>query len=300
MNKNRNKCTCNYKSYYAAYIYFVNLSLWEIPNLKIKLFKMNTKLTLTIEATIIEKAKKYAKSKGSSLSGIIANYLKVITNQEKKSEIELTPLVKSVKGSLSAPLNFEYKKGLAKGLAEKCQFSIPMPEFNHRNSQFTQIIQKLDLQPHPEGGFFKETYRSEGKINADNLGINYQGERNYSTCIYFLLTSDAFSAFHRIHQDEIWHFYSGSPIHIHTISEDGIYTQTMLGSTIENGEIPQHVVAGGSWFGATVIREADYSLVGCTVAPGFDFLDFELSSRNELISRFPQHKEIITRLTRDS
>ncbi len=173
-----------------------------------------------------------------------------------------------------------------------------MEQFPKYNLLLTQIIKFLDLQPHPEGGFFKETYRSEGIINADNLGTNYQGERNYSTCIYFLLTSDTFSAFHRIHQDEIWHFYSGSPIHIHTISEDGIYTQTMLGSTIENGEIPQHVVAGGSWFGATVIRDADYALVGCTVAPGFDFLDFELASRDELINRFPQHNHIITRLTR--
>jgi len=174
-----------------------------------------------------------------------------------------------------------------------------MPEINRRNSQFTQIIKKLELLPHPEGGFFKETYRSGGIISADNLDPIYQGERNYSTCIYFLLTSDTFSAFHKIHQDEIWHFYSGSPIHIHEISNDGVYSKTMLGNHIENGEIPQHVVTGGSWFGATVIRDNDYALVGCTVAPGFDFQDLELAVRDELIVSFPQHKDIITRLTRE-
>jgi len=173
-----------------------------------------------------------------------------------------------------------------------------MPEINRINSLLAQIIQKLDLQPHPEGGFFKETYRSEGVISAESLDPIYHGERNYSTCIYFLLTSEAFSAFHRIHQDEIWHFYVGSPICLHTISQDGVYTRTMIGSNIENGEVPQHIVSGGSWFGATVIRDNDYSLVGCTVAPGFDFLDFELAKRTELIAKFPQYGEIITRLTR--
>jgi len=174
-----------------------------------------------------------------------------------------------------------------------------MPEINRINSLLAQIIQKLDLLPHPEGGFFKETYRSEGIINADSLDPIYHGERNYSTCIYFLLTSEAFSAFHRIRQDEIWHFYVGSPIYLHTISQDGVYTRTMIGSNIENGEVPQHIVSGGSWFGASVIRENDYALVGCTVAPGFDFLDFELAKRTELIAKFPQHGEIITRLTRN-
>jgi len=174
-----------------------------------------------------------------------------------------------------------------------------MPQINRRNSQINQIIQKLELLPHPEGGFFKETYRCSELIKSNSLDNRYLGERNYSTCIYFLLTSDTFSAFHRIHQDEIWHFYSGSPIHIHEISKDGIYSKTMLGSHIENGEAPQFVIAGGTWFGATVIRENDYALVGCTVAPGFGFLDFELAIRGELIGMFPQHANIITRLTRD-
>jgi len=173
-----------------------------------------------------------------------------------------------------------------------------MPEINRINSLLAQIIQKLDLHPHPEGGFFKETYRSEGVINTDSLDPIYHGERNYSTCIYFLLTSDVFSAFHRIRQDEIWHFYVGSPICLHEISKEGIYIKTIIGSDIENREVPQYVVSGGSWFGATVIRDDDYTLVGCTVAPGFDFLDFDLAGRTELMAEFPQHREIIIRLTR--
>lgn len=166
-------------------------------------------------------------------------------------------------------------------------------------SQTEQIILQLNLQPHPEGGFFRESYRSRGLIHTESLGENYNGERNCSTCIYFLLTSDVFSAFHRIVQDEIWHFYDGSPLALHIISEGGKYTKTIIGRDIAQGEIPQFVVPGGSWFGATVIREDDYTLLGCTVSPGFDFCDFELGNRKELRLKFPQHHEIINRLTRE-
>ena len=168
-----------------------------------------------------------------------------------------------------------------------------------KSLQLKQIILNLRLQPHPEGGFFRETYRSTGVINPESLNSQYNGFRNYSTCIYFLLTSDVFSAFHRIHQDEIWHFYIGSPIYLHIITEDGEYSKTAIGCDIAQGQIPQFVVPGESWFAATVINSDDYSLLGCTVSPGFDFSDFELPSRNVLIERFPQHKEIITKLTRD-
>ena len=165
-------------------------------------------------------------------------------------------------------------------------------------NKLDHIIQSLCLQPHPEGGFFRETYRSSGVINPDSLKPGYQGERNYSTCIYFLLTSEVFSAFHRIRQDEIWHFYDGSPIALYLITEDGTCTKTVIGRDIDRGEVPQFVVPSGSWFAAMVINRDDFSLIGCTVAPGFDFRDFELPARNWLISRFPQHQQIITQLTR--
>ena len=161
-----------------------------------------------------------------------------------------------------------------------------------------KIIKELKLEPHPEGGYFRETYRSEGKINNNNsLEKNYTGNRNYSTCIYFLLTSDNFSALHRIKQDEIWHFYDGSPIKLHTISESGVHETHIIGNNLSKGEIPQFVVPGGFWFGAEVIDQNSYSLVGCTVSPGFSFEDFELKSEKELTSLFPNQKEIISKLT---
>ena len=161
-----------------------------------------------------------------------------------------------------------------------------------------KIAKKLNMQPHPEGGYFKETYRSNGWINEDNLNENISGKRNYSTAIYFLLTSDSFSAFHRIKQDEIWHFYKGSPIKLHIISEKGIYTNVTIGNDLEKGELPQYVVKAKDWFASEVIDDNTYALLGCTVSPGFDFNDFELAERTSLISKFPENSSIITRLTR--
>ncbi|MBE9467811.1 MAG: cupin domain-containing protein [Bacteroidetes bacterium] len=164
-------------------------------------------------------------------------------------------------------------------------------------TKIEQIITNLNLKPHPEGGYFKETYRSEGEINENSLDSNYIGKRNYSTCIYFLLTSNMFSSFHKIKQDEIWHFYEGSPIRLYTISERGKLSEFIIGRDIANGQSPQLIVPAKHWFAARVINENDYSLVGCTVSPGFDFNDFELAKRKKLISKFPQHKQIIKELT---
>ena len=160
-----------------------------------------------------------------------------------------------------------------------------------------KIIDQLDLQPHPEGGYFKETYRSEGYIKSDSLDPSYGGERNYSTSIYFLLTSERFSALHRIKQDEIWHFYLGSPIRLHMISKNGDHTEHIIGNDLNNNELPQLVVPGGYWFAAEVIEPNTYALVGCTVAPGFSFEDFELKSKVELIKLFPHLETIISKLT---
>ena len=164
-------------------------------------------------------------------------------------------------------------------------------------SSIEKIINKLNLKPHPEGGYFTETYRSVGEIKKESLDISYDGNRNFSTCIYFLLTSNKFSAFHKIKQDEIWHFYDGSPIKIYVISKEGRLSCQIIGRDFSKGEVPQFIVSGGSWFAAEVLNENDYSLVGCTVSPGFDFNDFELKSREELISLFPRLEEVITKLT---
>ncbi|MEM9142566.1 MAG: cupin domain-containing protein [Bacteroidota bacterium] len=160
-----------------------------------------------------------------------------------------------------------------------------------------KIIKELGLQPHPEGGYFRETYRSVGKISEECLGSKYRGSRNHATCIYFLLTSDRFSAFHKIIQDEIWHFYDGAPLRLHLITEEGRYRKVTVGRDWDKGEVPQFVVPGESWFAAEVLQKGAYSLVGCTVSPGFSFNDFELGDREKLISLFPDHEAIITSLT---
>ncbi|MEL6811747.1 MAG: cupin domain-containing protein [Bacteroidota bacterium] len=161
-----------------------------------------------------------------------------------------------------------------------------------------QIIETLELQPHPEGGYFRESYRSTGVIPRENLSEQYSGDRNYATSIYFLLTSDSFSAFHKIHQDEQWHFYDGTPIHLHMISPEGNYSEISIGRNLGLGQLPQFTVPGGYWFASEVKHPNSYALAGCTVSPGFDFADFNLPERRELLALFPQHSEIIHRLTR--
>jgi predicted cupin superfamily sugar epimerase len=161
-----------------------------------------------------------------------------------------------------------------------------------------KIIRHLKLQPHPEGGYYRETYRSAGEIGPDSLTADYQGKRNFSTCIYFLLTSENFSAFHRIKQDEIWHFYEGASLWLHMISPDGVYSKITIGRDLDNGEVPQFVVPGGYWFSAMVASQQSYTLLGCTVSPGFHFNDFELAPRNKMMANFPQHSSIITAMTR--
>lgn len=160
--------------------------------------------------------------------------------------------------------------------------------------EYQHIVDQLGLLPHPEGGYYKETYRSENIINVLE---GFVGERCYCTSIYFLLTAENFSGFHKIKQDEIWHFYEGAPLTIHMISPDGKYSKQRIGMDWENGLLPQFTVPAGYWF-ASEVKE-DFALVGCTVAPGFDFKDFELAKKQELSQRFPEHKEIIAKLTRD-
>lgn len=159
-------------------------------------------------------------------------------------------------------------------------------------------IKFLGLQKHPEGGWFKEVYRSKEEIAAEHLPGRYSGSRHHSTSIYFLLTSDSFSAFHRIRSDELWHFYEGSPVTVYMIDVVGKFSEITLGRNIEAGEVYQCVIPKGVWFGAKVNAVDSFCLVGCTVAPGFHFDDFELASRDKLTGEYPQHKVIIEELTR--
>ena len=159
-------------------------------------------------------------------------------------------------------------------------------------------IQKLQLTAHVEGGAFRETYRSELTIPQQALPLFFQGDRNASTSIYFLLEAGQFSAFHRIASDEVWHFYFGDPLLVYEINHNGRLIVHRLGTNPEQGENFQCVVKAGSWFASAPAPDSEYALVGCTVAPGFDFADFELAPRAMLVGQYPEHAELITRLTR--
>ncbi len=157
----------------------------------------------------------------------------------------------------------------------------------------------LQLEPHPEGGYFRQTYRSEVVIPREALPSAFTGVRSASTAIYFLLEGKDFSAFHRLRSDEVWHFYVGSPLAVHVIEPDGKYSSILLGGDPDAGQVFQAVVRAGCWFGSHVADWKSWALVGCTVAPGFDFEDFEMADRSALGSAYPQHRELIERLTRE-
>ena len=158
-------------------------------------------------------------------------------------------------------------------------------------------IENLELLPHPEGGYYKETYRSELNINLENLNPQWKGERSLCTGIYFLLERENFSAFHRIKSDELWHFYAGDPITIHMIDNEGKYSSQDVGNRIDQGEVLQFLVPANSWFASEVKGNKSFALVGCTVSFGFDFNDFEMADES-LMKEFPEHKEVLSRLIR--
>lgn len=166
-----------------------------------------------------------------------------------------------------------------------------------RPEEASYWVEKLKMQPHPEGGYFAETYRCEEQILGEHLPGRYGGTRNFSTAIYFLLKSTNFSALHRIKSDEIWHFYAGDTLIVYVIEPGGALQIIRLGKEIEKGEAFQAVVKAGNWFGSKLEKENTFALVGCTVAPGFDFADFEMAERKNLLIQFPQHKQIIEALT---
>ncbi|MEI4771322.1 cupin domain-containing protein [Psychrobacillus sp. FJAT-51614] len=147
-------------------------------------------------------------------------------------------------------------------------------------------IKQLGLEPHPEGGYFKSTFSSEETVNF----------RKLYTSIYFLLGAGDVSHFHRLKSDELWYFHGGSSLLVHVIDEDGNYLEHKIGLNIENGETPQVLVPKNSIFGSSVVDNGSFSLVGCMVAPGFEFEDFELFTQTDLLDKYPQHEQIIRKL----
>lgn len=168
------------------------------------------------------------------------------------------------------------------------------PSLSRRNldrrlrPEIKTLIKDLGLKPHPEGGWYRETYRSRAGLRTP------RGRRSLCTAILFLLEEGQVSRLHRIKSDELWHFHAGGPLRVSAIRPDGKSESALLGP----GHGCQHLVPAGRWFGAAPEKGAGYSLAGCTVSPGFDFRDFELGSREELLRRFPRAAKIIRELTR--
>ena len=158
-------------------------------------------------------------------------------------------------------------------------------------------IQHLNLSKHIEGGSFRETYRSTLVLKGECIGKNFEDERAASTSIYFMLEKGQFSAFHKITSDETWHFYEGDTLDIFEIDENANLITHKLGRDASKGESFQVLIKAGRWFGSRVAGNGIYSLVGCTVAPGFDFADFQLASRSELSTLYPAHKVLISEMT---
>ncbi len=159
-------------------------------------------------------------------------------------------------------------------------------------------IEELGLERHPEGGWFREVYRAAESLPKACLPDRYGGPRAVSTSIYFLLKSGEVSHLHRLRSDELWHFYDGSPLRFHVFGTDGSYWSFLLGRDPRRRESLQAALLAGSVFGAEVVRPRSFSLCGCTVAPGFDFADFEFGRREDLLARFPRKRAAIERLVR--
>jgi predicted cupin superfamily sugar epimerase len=161
----------------------------------------------------------------------------------------------------------------------------------------THWIERLRLVPHPEGGWFRETYRASETIARAALPERFQGARAFSTAIYYLLPSDEVSRLHRLRSDELWYFHAGSALVITVLQRRAGVREIVLGRDVERGETLQAVMPAGAWFGAYVRDAGSFTLAGCTVAPGFDYGDFELGDRATLLREFPGHAAVIARLT---
>jgi predicted cupin superfamily sugar epimerase len=166
------------------------------------------------------------------------------------------------------------------------------------NKDAAYWIRQLGLEAHPEGGYYRQTYKADLLLPHASLPPDFTSPRAVSTAIYFLVEGGNFSAFHRLRSDELWHFYAGGTLLVHVIEGGGRYLTIQLGNDPEAGDMFQGVVRAGCWFASEVKDGRSFALVGCTVAPGFDFEDFELAEREQLVRSYPQHRKVIAKLTR--
>lgn len=171
------------------------------------------------------------------------------------------------------------------------------------NQPASYWIEKLRLEKHPEGGYFREVFRSTDVLEMDSLPERFPGDRYTLTCIYFLLEKNSFSAFHRLESDELWHYHAGDPLTIYLLNphKEGpeALTTLHLGPHVDQDQALTIAIPHGNWFAARVDQGGSYSMVSCSVAPGFDYDDFYLAERDLLLTVFPEHEDIIVQLTRE-
>lgn len=171
----------------------------------------------------------------------------------------------------------------------------PDSQHQDKDKDKDQLIQRFSLQPHPEGGYYRETHRDAVRVSREGAGN--PATHAASTAIYYLLCDSAYSAWHRIRSDEVWHFYAGCPLNVHVLEQDGSLTTHRLGDALADDDaVFQAVVGAGCWFAAERSDPDGFSLVGCTVAPGFEFSEFELADAGSLLASHPRHAALIARL----
>ena len=172
-----------------------------------------------------------------------------------------------------------------------------MPDY----SKLKEVIKTLGLKHHPiEGGYFRETFRSNEKTLRGALPQRFDGDRSFMTQIYYVISPNRISSLHKMLADETWHFYLGSPINLVEITPDGKVIETKMGTDLSAGQVPQYTVANGNWLGAWNLEPDQFSLVGCSVAPGMELDDYEHGLRADLLKMFPHLEDLIMKLTWDT
>jgi len=160
-----------------------------------------------------------------------------------------------------------------------------------------RLIEKLRLAPHPEGGYYRETWRSTLTADLPGTEGGPEGPRSFGTAIYYLLAGRDVSRLHRLKSDEIFHLYAGGPLTVHLLGDGEGYREIVMGDDLDAGQVFQATVPAGCWFGASLTAADAFALVGCTLAPGFDFNDFEMGGRPDLLAAFPDQDDVIRLLT---
>lgn len=212
-------------------------------------------------------------------SGFFEHFCRIQVWSKKSKKSNLAP------GKL---FNAQFRKSLGSGTRKIDTNKQHQTQYKVMEHRIREIIETYNLQSHPEGGYYAETYRSQEEVNTQ------KGSRNLITAIYFLLTNEDVSRFHVIASDELWFHHEGDDVIVHVLDEDG-HHQLKLGKQSQTSR-PQHLVPKGKIFGSCLEGSKGYALVSCVVAPGFDFQDFKLLSKAELLQSHPNHHEIIDRL----